>query len=67
MGSILFGIGWGLVGLYPGPALANLASLSPRVVVFVIAMIAGMATYDWWQLRVPSAATKTATLASSDG
>jgi uncharacterized membrane protein YedE/YeeE len=67
MGSILFGIGWGLVGLCPGPALANLASLSPRVVVFVIAMIAGMAAHDWWQSKVPSATSETATPASSDG
>src|SRR5262249_31776560 len=33
-GSVLFGIGWGLVGLCPGPALENLASLSPQVIVF---------------------------------
>jgi uncharacterized membrane protein YedE/YeeE len=41
-GSALFGIGWGLVGLCPGPALENLATLSPRVIVFVSAMVAGM-------------------------
>src|SRR4051812_20777917 len=42
-GAVLFGTGWGLVGLCPGPALENLATLSPRVIVFVIAMAAGMA------------------------
>src|SRR2546423_257857 len=31
IGSALFGIGWGLVGLCPGPALENLATLSPGV------------------------------------
>jgi len=51
IGAALFGAGWGLVGLCPGPALANLATLSPRVVVFVIAMAAGMALHDFWQQR----------------
>ncbi len=40
IGSVLFGIGWGLAGLCPGPALVNLASFSPQVIVFVLAMIA---------------------------
>ena len=68
IGSLLFGIGWGLVGLCPGPALENLASLSPRVVVFVIAMIGGMSAQDLWQRRVPSVvAIENAALANSDG
>ena len=49
IGSTLFGAGWGLVGLCPGPALENLASLSPRVIVFVVAMAAGMVLQDLWQ------------------
>src|SRR5262245_43954723 len=52
-GSALFGVGWGLVGLCPGPALENLATLSPRVIVFVVAMAAGMVLHDLWQLRRP--------------
>jgi hypothetical protein len=48
VGSALFGIGWGLVGLCPGPALVNLASLMPSVMVFVLAMAAGLATKDLW-------------------
>jgi uncharacterized protein len=52
-GSVLFGAGWGLVGLCPGPALENLATLSPRVVVFVVAMAAGMVLHDLWQQRRP--------------
>ena len=55
VGSVLFGVGWGLVGLCPGPALVNLATLSPAVIVFVLAMIAGMIVQDLWQSRVPSA------------
>jgi len=40
-GAAIFGIGWGLAGFCPGPALAALASLSPTVLVFVVAMIVG--------------------------
>ena len=50
IGSVLFGIGWGLVGLCPGPALVNLASLMPRVMVFVLAMAFGMIAKDLWEL-----------------
>ena len=42
IGSALFGIGWGLVGLCPGPALSNLLLGAWQPIVFVIAMIAGM-------------------------
>ena len=50
-GAALFGIGWGLVGLCPGPAIADLATLSPGVIVFVIAMAIGMAAHDLRQSR----------------
>jgi uncharacterized protein len=66
IGSVLFGAGWGLVGLCPGPALENLATLSPRVVVFVIAMAAGMVLHDFWQKR-RLAVRREATLATADG
>jgi uncharacterized membrane protein YedE/YeeE len=55
VGSVLFGIGWGLVGLCPGPALVNLAGLMPSVMVFVLAMAAGMIIKDLWDRRVYSA------------
>ena len=48
-GAVLFGIGWGLVGLCPGPAIANLATLSGRVGAFVVAMAAGMLALDVWR------------------
>src|SRR5689334_6442052 len=48
-GAAMFGLGWGLVGLCPGPALENLATLSPGIIVFVVAMAAGMVAHDTWQ------------------
>jgi uncharacterized membrane protein YedE/YeeE len=51
VGSALFGIGWGLVGLCPGPAIENLATLSTPVIVFVVAMAVGMIVHDLWQAR----------------
>lgn len=42
VGSIIFGIGWGIAGYCPGPALTSLASLHPRAVIFVLGMIVGM-------------------------
>jgi uncharacterized membrane protein YedE/YeeE len=41
IGSALFGAGWGLAGFCPGPAIAALVTLSPSVIIFVLAMIAG--------------------------
>lgn len=41
-GATLFGIGWGIAGLCPGPAVANLAFGSPQVIAFVVSMVAGM-------------------------
>jgi uncharacterized membrane protein YedE/YeeE len=56
-GAVLFGIGWGLVGICPGPALVNLAGLSFPIVVFVVAMTFGMLGYELWRAhRIPSAA-----------
>ncbi len=43
-GSLIFGIGWGLIGLCPGPALTNIMSFKPDIFFFIIAMILGMYT-----------------------
>lgn len=43
IGASLFGIGWGLVGLCPGPAIAALGAAPSSVSIFVAAMLAGMA------------------------
>lgn len=41
-GAAVFGVGWGLAGFCPGPAIVSLASGSTSAIVFVAAMIAGM-------------------------
>lgn len=43
LGSLCFGIGWGLYGYCPGPAIASLSYLDWNAYVFVVAMIGGMA------------------------
>jgi uncharacterized membrane protein YedE/YeeE len=67
VGAALFGAGWGLVGLCPGPALENLASLSPRVIAFVVAMAAGMLLHDLWQSRRLTVGRAPSVAASADG
>ncbi|MER2491697.1 DUF6691 family protein [Catenovulum sediminis] len=42
-GAALFGIGWGMVGWCPGPAIASLVYLDLTVVYFLLAMFVGMA------------------------
>ena len=50
-GSALFGVGWGLAGFCPGPALMNLATLQAEVWIFVAAMLAGMVLQHAWAAR----------------
>lgn len=52
IGSALFGLGWGLAGFCPGPAIASLSSGIPQTLLFVIAMLAGMLLHDRiWRRR----------------
>ena len=46
-GSALFGVGWGLVGFCPGPAVAALGTGLAPVFAFVAAMLGGMALHTW--------------------
>jgi uncharacterized membrane protein YedE/YeeE len=41
-GAVLFGVGWGLSGFCPGPAIASVATESPNAIPFVMAMVVGM-------------------------
>ena len=45
-GGMLFGVGWGICGFCPGPALVALSSGLPAAWVFVIAMLVGMLGHD---------------------
>ena len=45
IGAVLFGLGWGTAGYCPGPAIASLAFGRIEIVIFVMAMLAGMAAY----------------------
>lgn len=42
IGSSIFGIGWGISGMCPGPALANVSSMNEKVLVFIVCMIIGI-------------------------
>jgi uncharacterized protein len=46
VGSALFGLGWGIGGFCPGPAIAALMIGLPETVVFVVAMLVGMTLHD---------------------
>ena len=45
-GSVLFGIGWGMVGFCPGPALVSVSTASPAAILFTTSMILGMIGYN---------------------
>ncbi|GJD64466.1 YeeE/YedE family protein [Methylobacterium frigidaeris] len=53
LGAVLFGIGWGLSGFCPGPAVAALSGGALPVVVFVAAMLAGMAAHGVLRRALP--------------
>jgi uncharacterized membrane protein YedE/YeeE len=45
-GSLIFGVGWGLSGICPGPGIALLAFGNPQAITFVVAMLAGMLIFE---------------------
>jgi len=51
LGSVLFGIGWGVAGFCPGPALVSLGMGEPKALVFVAAMLVGMGAFELFERR----------------
>jgi len=55
MGGLLFGIGWGVAGFCPGPALVALGMGQSKAFVFVAAMLAGMGVFELMERKNPLA------------
>ena len=55
LGSASFGIGWGLAGFCPGPALVALGAGYPKAIGFVAAMVAGMVVFEVFERMKSSA------------
>ena len=53
VGSLVFGVGWGLAGFCPGPALVSLGAGHWQAALFVLAMLAGMALHGLGTWRTP--------------
>jgi len=51
LGSVLFGVGWGIVGFCPGPAIVALGMGQVKAVVFVVAMLFGMGIFELFERR----------------
>ena len=51
LGSVLFGIGWGVAGFCPGPALVSLGMGEVKALVFVAAMLVGMGAFEIFERR----------------
>ena len=47
LGGLCFGVGWGLGGYCPGPAVASLATGAVEPAIFVLAMLVGMAVFEY--------------------
>ena len=56
-GAALFGLGWGIAGYCPGPAIVDAAVPSERTLVFVGAMLAAIALFQWRSARARRGST----------
>ena len=59
-GSVLFGVGWGIAGFCPGPALVALGMGEIKAAVFVAAMLAGMGVFELLERRKRAASLRAA-------
>jgi uncharacterized membrane protein YedE/YeeE len=57
-GSVLFGVGWGIAGFCPGPALVALGMGEGKAALFVIAMLGGMGLFEWLERGRTAVAAK---------
>ena len=53
-GGLLFGIGWGVAGFCPGPAVVALGMGEAKAVMFVVAMLIGMGIFEMLERRKPA-------------
>ncbi len=51
LGALIFGAGWGVAGFCPGPALVALGAGVPQALLFVVAMLAGMLLFQFYERR----------------
>ncbi len=66
IGALIFGAGWGLAGICPGPAIAMVALVGWPAIVFIFAMVAGMWMAGYWLQRKNLLAERIAQLAASE-
>ncbi len=52
IGAAIFGLGWGLTGICPGPAVANITGGEPKILAFVVVMIIGMKVSEWIKSKI---------------
>lgn len=60
VGGLAFGVGWGLAGFCPGPALASLVTGGAKTAIFTVAMIGGMVIYELIERAVAVRTTRAA-------
>ena len=65
-GALIFGAGWGLAGICPGPAVAMVALVGWPAMVFILAMVAGMWTAGYWLQKKNLLAEQITQLAASE-
>ena len=57
LGAALFGIGWGIAGFCPGPAVVSVVTLAPTAIAFVAAMVVAMAVHAFLFERAAAGAS----------